>query len=378
MRSLNRLVDGLTYKDMAGKRHPRRYVLAAGAIFIMLCGIVATGWWQRQQLMDGPLVQPVIPAGDRFHGHPGAAAVEPDPVSAQPLPTPWPHTGIEIAGILTTDAPASASCPDDPSAWKLQEVARGDNFLRIDPACVYDGLSRTVAWDLLRVMGYSAPEAMKMLGFFDFPRRPAPEIIGMTNTHGPVSIELTNPSYAEIMQAGHPDFHAWIVDSAGKPGVTFTLRGCYSSENLQGDRKVTYPVICVAAMDQAEWAVMELGAHRFATRSLPTRRFYLYGYAGDGRWTSIGYQREPFVEIRQPHSGDPAVLPLTMDLDEIAADRNLVTALHGQVPWDAAWLEGTFGLAMRALPKDWQSQNNPGEYQAIQAEKEAWVRGGLP
>jgi hypothetical protein len=239
-----------------------------------------------------------------------------------------------------------------------------------------------VAWDLLRVFGYSAPEATEMLGFTGIPWRPVPEITGMTNTRGPMPIALANPSPEEIQQASHPDFHAWIVDWEGRPGATFTLRGCYRTETVTGDQVeswgVAYPVVCILTMDQGDWAVLELGSHRYATESLPTRRFFMYGYAGEGLWVSIGYQKEPFVEIRSPGSGQPAVLPLTMDLGEIIQDREFISRLHGLVPWDAAWLEAAFGLSMRPLPENWQSASDSLEYQAIQDEKAKWVKERSP
>jgi hypothetical protein len=231
-------------------------------------------------------------------------------------------------------------------------------------------------------MGYSAPEAAEMLSFSDLPWRPVPEIIGMTNTRGPMPIALANPSAEEIKQAGHPDLHAWIVNKDGKPGTIFTLRGCYRTETIDGNHvenwDVAYPVVCIMAMDQGDWVVLELGSHRYTTESLPTRRFFMYGYTRDGEWVSIGYQKDPFVEIRLPESGDPAVLPLTMELEQIEQDRRFTVGLHGLVLWDASWLEETFGLGMRPLPSNWKNLNDPSEYQAIQDEKEKWVEEGSP
>ena len=210
-----------------------------------------------------------------------------------------------------------------------------------------------MAWDLLQVLGYSAPESAEMLGFADYPWRPVPEIIGMTNTQEPIPIELVNLSAEEIRQASHPDYHAWILNRQGNPGATYALRGCYHTETVQGDRVeswgVAYPVVCVASMDQGEWVVMELGAHRYATRLLPTRRFLLYGYAGEGLWISIGYQKEPFVEIRLPESGDPATLLLTMELGEIVQDRTFSAGQHGLAPWDREMGERDVPMKTRLL-----------------------------
>jgi hypothetical protein len=383
MGGLDRLTDGLMYRDLAGRRRLRRYVLAAIAIFILIGGITFLGWRQRQTLLAMRAVTPM------------AATASGGQTQENPTPTP---AAVALAGVQSTSSPAPASepsatapptrsstpdgCPTDPNAWELLEIAHGDNFKRIAPPCVYDGLGRTVAWDLLQVMGYSAAEAAELLGFADSPWHPVAEITGMTNTQGPMTIELVDPSPEEIKQTGHPNLHAWIVDREGRPEVTFTLRGCYRTETMKGDRVeswgVAYPLVCILAMDQGSRVVLELDAHRYSAESLSTRRFCMYGYAGDGRWVSIGCQKEPFVEIQSPGSSQPASLPLTMDLGEIVQDRIVTSGLHGLAPWDAAWLEATFGLSMRPLPENWQSASDPSEYQAIQAEKEKWAKGRSP
>ena len=384
MGGLDRLTGGLMYRDLAGRPRLRRYVLAAIAIFALIGGIVFLGWRQRGQLLVLGVGTPTvaITAGHLVweFSTPTAAGVtlaEEQPSSITALPAEPSSTAIPPA-----QSPTPEACSLDPKEWELIEIAQNDNFKRIAPPWVYDGLARTVAWDLLRVLGYSTPEATEMLGFTGFPWHPVPEITGLTNTRGPMSIRMTNPSSEEIQQAGHPDFHAWIVDREGRPGVAFALRGCYRTETVTGEQVeswgVVYPVVCIVTMDQGDWAVLELGPHRYATGSLPTRRFFMYGYAGKGLWVSIGYQREPFVEIRSPGSGQPAVLPLTMDLGEIIQDRKFISGLHGLSPWDAAWLEATFGLTVRPLPENWQSASDPSEYQAIQDEKAKWAKERSP
>lgn len=379
----DKLTDGLTYRDLAGRRRLRRYVLAAAAIFILIGAIVYLGWQQRQSLLARGAGVPTSVSTAAQLAKETLIPTDSGPalVDTQPSPTTAPPT--EASTVVPFDqTPTAVACPDDPSAWELLDIARNDNFKKINPPCVYEGLARTVAWDFLQVVGYSASEATKMLGFTDFPWRPLPEMIGMTNTQGPMPIALANPSDKEIRQASHPDFHSWIVDREGKPGVAFTLRGCYRTETIEGDRVeswgVAYPVVCVVTMDQGEWAVLELGSHRYTTNSLPTRRFFIYGYTGDGLWVSIGYQKEPFVEIRLPKSSNPAVLPLTMELEQIVQDRKFSAGLHGLTPWDQAWLEETFGVSMRPLPANWQGLNDPSEYQAIQDEKEKWVEERSP
>jgi hypothetical protein len=67
-----------------------------------------------------------------------------------------------------------------------------------------------------------------------------------------------------------------------------------------------------------------------------------------------------------------------MDLAEIVQDWEFISQLHGLAPWDAAWLEATFGLAMRLLPENWQRASDPSEYQAIQDEKVKWAKERSP
>jgi hypothetical protein len=224
---------------------------------------------------------------------------------------------------------------------------------------------------LLRVMGYSAREAAGALGFTELPWRPMRAITGMTELRGPMSIELEYASEEVKQQLMHPDFRTWIIDSQGNPGMTFTLRGCYRTETIQGNQVkswgVAYAVICVVSVDQMDRALLELGAHHYKEQLSPVRQFAVYGYAGGGLWVGLGYQKEPLVAIRLPGSAGPALLPQTMDLEQIVQDQKLVAGLHGVVPWDAAWLAQTFGLAMRPLPENWQSLNDPAELQAIQA-----------
>jgi len=371
----------LTYTDLAGRRRLRRYLLAAAAIFILIGAIIYLGWQQQQSLLvqgaGAPTsVNTAAPQAEEtfIPTDSGLALMETQPSPTTALPT-------DASTVVPSDH-TPVACPDDPNAWEFLDITRNDNFKKIDPPCVYDGLARTVAWDLLKVVGYSAPEAAEMLGVSDLPWRPVPEIIGMTNTQGSMPIAMANPREEEIRQARHPGLHTWIVDRNGKPGVTFTLRGCYRIETIEGERVegwgVAYSVVCIVTMDQGGWAVLELGPHTYTTNSLPTRRFFMYGYAGDGLWVSIGYQKEPFVEIRLPESSNPAVLPLTMGLEQIVQDRKFSAGLHGLVPWDATWLEETFSLSIRPLPTNWQGLNDSSEYQAIQIEKEKWAEEESP
>jgi hypothetical protein len=374
---VHRMTDGLTYRDLAGRQRLRRYVLASIAIFALIGAIVWMGWRQRAQLMA-----PGEGASTDLRTVRPLAGVAPAPTASEVAPA-GTHSSFNIAPstepptlvISPTQTSIPAACPGDPKEWELVEIAQRDNFKRIVPLCVYAGLSRTVTWDLLRVMGYGAGEAAGALGLAELPWRPMRSITGMTELRGPISIDLEYASAEVKQQLSHPDFRTWIIDSQGNPGMVFTLRGCYRTETVQGDQVkswgVGYAVVCVVSVDQMDRALLELGIHHYTEQLSPVRQFAMYGYAGDGLWVGLGYQKEPLVAIRLPGSADPALLPQAMDLEQIVQDQKLVASQHGLVPWDAAWLERTFGLAMRPLPENWQSFNDPAELQAIQAEADS-------
>jgi hypothetical protein len=370
---VHRLTDGLTYRDLAGRRRLRRYVLASIAIFALIGAIVWLGRRQSSQLLAPGEGAPTAVRTARL-----LAGVAPAPTASGVAPA-GTHSSFNIASspepptpvISSTQTSIPSACPGEPKRWELVEIAQSDNFKRIAPPCVYVGLSRTVAWDLLRAMGYGAREAADALGLAELPWRPMRAITGMTELRGPMSIELEYAGPEVEKQLMNLDFHTWIIDSQGNPGVAFTLRGCYRTETVQGGQVkswgVGYAVICVVSVDQMDRALLELGPHRYIEQLTPLRQFTMYGYAGGGLWVGLGYQKGPRVAIRLPGSVDLALLPLTMDLEQIVQDQKLAAGQHGLVPWDAAWLAQTFGLAMHSLPENWQSFNDPAELQAIQA-----------
>ena len=121
----------------------------------------------------------------------------------------------------------------------MVEVFPGDHYRRIEPACVYEGLSRTAAWMLLERLGHSKLAAAELLQFQSVPWDPVLSIEGYTNLRGPVVLDLV-PEWP-----AHPDFKFWQVDRDGLPGVVISLRGCYRSVEPR------YAVICVLALDRS-------------------------------------------------------------------------------------------------------------------------------
>jgi hypothetical protein len=320
--------DHFTYADLAGRRRLRRYVIAA--VLILGFILVLFGWagWRRARGRTRE-VPPETANHDQFAG-----------LVAAPENIP----------IFST--PEAVGCPTHPESWDLREVYPGDNYKRIEPNCVYEGLSRAVAWHLLERSGYTKLEAAEQLGLPEIPWEPAQSITGLTNTKGPMVIPL------EMEWASHPSFRTWVVDAEGHPALAYSLRGCYRTRVIVGNRTESwgrYPVICVLAYDRDPgWTVTELGELHFSvdlTAELPPRRFALFGYAGE-RWVLLGELRDRQVTMEE---SSPAF-----------QERAQVTERYGTVPWDTAWLEATFGLTMHPLPDAWQRFDaDPAVIQAI-------------
>jgi len=335
--------DPLTYADLAGRRRLRRYVIAA--IFILGLIAVLFGWsgWQRvrARTREAP-AETVI--NDELAGF--VAAPE---------------------NITTPSTPEAVDCPTHPGSWNLLEVYPGDNYQRIEPNCVYEGLSQAVAWHMLERLGYTKREAAEQLGLPEIPWEPAQAITGLTNTKGPLVITL------DMEWAPHPSFRTWVVGAEGFPALSYSLRGCYRTRAIVGNQAESwgrYPVICVLAYDRDPgWTVTELDELRFSvdlTAALPLRRLVLFGYASE-RWVLLGEPRDRQITMEEPSSA--------------FQERVQVTERYGTIPWDRAWLEATFGLTMHPLPDEWQRLGaDPDTVQTIANElDQAWREfGGAP
>ena len=245
--------------------------------------------------------------------------------------------------------------PTDPEAWTLADLSVSDNFKRIYPACVYDGLAEAVAWALAsQSFGLTGAEAAHILGFSGAPLVVDQDgtIISMTDTLGPMPMAVTFPPT-------HPDFRTWLLAEDLTPSTTFTLRGCFRSYTIIGDRierwGEAYPVLCVVSRDdEAMWKISALGDHRYtsgdgAVQAL--RSFAVFGYQGEGNWAWIGMQKEPIVKLE--------------NIPDVQADRQLMAQLHGVTPWNAAWLETSYGIAMHPLFDNWQAYTDSAEIKAI-------------
>ena len=335
--------DHLTYATLAGRRRLRRYVIAA-ALILVFVGLLF-GWtgWQRVQAWAKS-----SNSESRPNDEGSWLASHPKPEKA-------------------TSTPAVGNCLTDPESWVLLDVYPGDNYKRMEPACAYEGLARTVAWHMLARSGYTKREAAEQLGFRALPWQPTQSIKGLTNMKGPMVIPL------DMEWAPHPTYRTWAVDADGQPALAYSLRGCYRARTIVGSDVESwgdYPVICVVAYDRMPgWMVNELGEQRFTvdlTTALPQRRFILFGYSGE-TWALLGEASDWQKVIEEPSA--------------VGQEREKVTTRYGTVPWNAAWLQTTFGLEMHLLPDGWQTFGaDPDAIQAIANELDQALRefGGSP
>ena len=316
------LLDGLTFRDLAGRRQPRAFTVMALAILVLLVLTGTFAFFQRHRMMS--------------------------PVQATPVAV----SVTEEVPIQTSEPPEEkypVTCPTDPADWSLADATIHMNYKTIQPACVYAGLERTIAWALAVRSGYSRGEAAQILGFDEFPMTRLNQVTIQTSTRGPleVSVSFIPP---------HPDLTEWRVDERGDAALFYGLRGCFRTSFVVGNRLEIwggdYPVVCVVAEDaENAYTIYELDGHIYTAPAIPTRSYLLFGYAGDDLWVWLGTQESPKVQIDDPG--------LT------ANERTTLAALFDSRPWDGRWLETYMGMVMQPLPENWQAQTDEAESQAI-------------
>jgi len=313
------ILDGLTFKDIAGKRQPRAYTVLTGLVLVLLFVLASCVALERSAMLD------------EVQGTPETVQITVEP-SATFEPTP-----------------VAEACPTDPADWSFLDTQPGSNLKRIEPVCVHDNLAKAVAWALAVREGYTRAEATQALGFAEMPLRRLSEVTILTDTQGPLPMQVS-------FTPTHPDFAEWRVDGDGKPALAYALRGCFRASTVVGNQtrlwNQDYPVICTLSEDSSgTQIVFSLDGHIATSEARPTRSFVLFGYAGDGQWDWLGTQKEPKVGLEILKS--PA--------NEAAAS----AGVNKEVVWNAAWLEQTFGLGMQSLPQNWQSARNDTDRQAI-------------
>ena len=335
------ILDGLTYKDLAGKRQPRVYTIITGLILLLLLTAGGMAALNRYLLMSRVLATPV-----------------PVSITAQAIET----SETEVPATMQPEDGTAIECPTDSADWSLTPTYASKNYNVIQPACVYQGLERTIAWALAIREGYSRAEATGQLGFTAMPMRQVKTVTIPANAKGladvPVSFIPPNPDLTE-----------WRLDANGKAAVTYALRGCFRTSTVVGNRVEIwggeYPVICLVVEDAENiHIVYSLDKHTYTSPAKPMRSFLLFGYVSDGTWVWLGTRDDPKLEITDSQAN--------------ANERLTIATLYDSQPWDAKWLQNTYHLIMQSPPENWQRMTDQKEKQAIMDRLVEDVDGGAP
>ncbi|MBI5965462.1 MAG: hypothetical protein HY863_18450 [Chloroflexi bacterium] len=332
MKSLLKMIlDGLTYKDLAGHRQPRAYTVVTGLLLLLLLVTGGMTMFNRHLMMS------------MVRATPEAIVLSTQaPTDRVPEATQTSQPFIQQTGEI------SIHCPTDSADWSLTPTFVSENYQVIQPACVYQGLEKTIAWALAIREGYSRTEATEQLGFTEMPMRQKDRVTIPTDQGlDSVPVSFIPPD---------PDFTEWRLNSQGKAAVTYALRGCFRTTTVVGNRIEVwdgdYSVICLVVEDaENTHIVYALNDHIYTSTATPTRSFLLFGYGSDKTWVWLGTQESPKREIKNPRAD--------------ANEREVVAFLYDSSPWDAKWLASYQHLMMRTLPENWQNMTDESEKQAI-------------
>lgn len=322
------ILDGLTYKDIAGKRQLRLYTVVTGLILLVLCMAGGMAGLNRYLLMSRVRAVPEVVS---------LPTQTMEPAATEPIAT------------ISSDGVDSTGCPTDSTEWYLTPTTISDNYQVIQPACVYQGLEKTIAWALAVREGYSRAEAAALLGFDEMPMRQMDTVTIPKDAHELVDVPVS-------FIPPNPDFKEWRLSANGKAAVTYALRGCFETASVKGNRVEIwggeYPVICLVVEDAENTRILySLDDHMYMSEATPMRSFLLVGYTGNGQWVWLGTQAEPKLEIVNPAQN--------------ASDRLTVATLYDSQPWDANWLSNAYRLDMQLLPEGWQTSTDENERQYI-------------
>jgi len=277
--------------------------------------------------------------------------------ATRPVVVGWSPTASATPPAVSM-SPAG-SCPVDPSQWNLVAVGDGQQYDRIEPTCVYDGLGKTIAWVMAAQLGYTRAEANDLLGFSTAGDQGGPAMASMSSvtilTYGDKRQQEIGVYYFPPT----PDFAEWYVAGDGSPAITFSILGCFRRTTVSGleavDWDENYSVVCVLPQDtRAGFHVRSLGGHLYTEQvDRPFRALALFGYIGEGRWIWLGDE----AGIRVDQSG--------LSQDDLQTGYQDYAGLFGTPVWDSQWLEDSFGIQMENLPEEWRSANDSTELEAI-------------
>lgn len=319
------ILDELTYRDLAGKRQARAYTVLTALILLLLLMVLGMASLNRHLLMysvrntrSETTVAPRTPTQE---------------TSQVELPTLPPREG----------------CPTDPADWSLVPTYISRNYNLIQPACVYLGLEKTIAWALAVREGFSRAEAAQELGFPEMPMRQLASVTIPASAKGLADVPVS-------FIPPNPDFTEWRLGADGRAAVTYALRGCFRTSTVVGNRIEIwggeYAVICLVVEDaENTHIVYSLNGHMYTTPATPMRSFLLFGYLADGYWVWLGTKDDPKLEITDPAAH--------------ARERLTIATLYDSLPWDADWLLHSHQLMMQPLPENWLDLRDEREKQAI-------------
>jgi hypothetical protein len=331
------MLNFFTYTDLSGKRRLRSYVIIAIASFALLL-LLAGGatLWRIWEFSPTDVVE--------------------TPVFAPSIATNTPET-------IPTNTPEA--CPSDPADWALLDTPLSKNYKSLSPACVYTELERTVAWVLAINEGYSRVEATEKLGFSSMPMTMQTGILTiLTDNKGPLSVQM-------LISPQVPDLAQWTIDQSGEPATTMALRGCFRTSTFAGNEQQDwgdgYDVICVVSKDtEAAYGVMQLGEDLFTGgdgQVAASRTFLLFGYK-EKSWTWLGWRKD---------GGRVSYEEIGLTTEQARADREMKSSIFGLSHWDSAWLEESYGMAMKPFPINWQDATDTTTRDAILNEINAFL-----
>jgi hypothetical protein len=276
----------------------------------------------------------------------------------------------QVAETSETEPPATmqpegsvlSGCPTDSAEWSFTPTLISENYQVIQPACVYQGLEKTIAWALAVREGYSRAEATQQLGFTEMPMRKLDQVTVPADAEGLAAVPVS-------FIPPNPDFTEWRLNANGEAAVTYALRGCFRTSTIVGNRVEVwggdYPVICLVIEDaENTHIVYSLNDHIYASTATPMRSFLLFGYLKDGLWVWLGTQDDPKHEIT--------------DAKAYANERLTIATLYDSHPWDAKWLKDSYHLDVQPLPENWQGMTDENEKQAMLIELSKDVSGVAP
>jgi hypothetical protein len=269
---------------------------------------------------------------------------------------------LPVPATLQPQHGTPVGCPTDSADWSLTPTYISKNYNVIQPACVYQGLEKTIAWALAVREGYSRAEATQQLDFTEMPMKQMGQVTIPANAKGLAAVPVS-------FIPPNPDFTEWRLNSNGEAAVTYALRGCFRTTTITGNRKEIwggdYPVICLI-MEDAENTniVYSLNGHTYTSTATPMRSFLLFGYVSDGTWVWLGTRDDPKLEITDPQAN--------------ADERLTIATLYDSEPWDAKWLMNTYHLVMQSPPENWQVMTDEKEKQAIMDRLVKDMDGGAP